>query len=291
MSLKNSRPHNLHEPCSQKSGGRLNFLDKRITSMTAPPPGAYGLLNGHAPMFGVWPTSCPLSGRNQVRVCSVTFKKAIEIFVRNLEVHGPAEYSISRLLIDYEFQRRRFYDVMSVLSAVGCCSRVSSSSLRWLGRAHVPAALVRLQRNAGADSPDATLNEIIGVGPFASISELTVALVLCLLVLRMSSLCIKRASRFLTRGKRWKSTLCKVYQIAHILEAAEIMERSGDGGNVGLAPPFFNPIEINLVEQGVNPFGVTSMLNCDGPEEEVILHIRRRQFDSEVERAMRGRSG
>jgi hypothetical protein len=68
------------------------------------------------------------------------------------------------------------------------------------------------------------------------------------------------------------------------------MKRCDVGGQVALAHRFFCPIEINIIEQGVSPFAVTSILNRERPAEEVIVQQRRKNFDAEVDRVRKGRT-
>jgi hypothetical protein len=140
-----------------------------------------------------------------------------------------------------------------------------------------------MQRRAGVASPNAKLNGIIGTKALASIAKLTVGFLLCFFALRIQRLCIKKTSRVLTRGgQRWKSTLCKLYQVAHILEAAGILERCDTDGEVSLINRYFVPIEIQVAENGVSPFGLDSILNRKRPGEEIVALQRQVAFEAEA---------
>jgi hypothetical protein len=118
-----------------------------------------------------------------------------------------------------------------------------------------------------------------------------VEFLLCFLSLRKPTLFIKQVSRFLSRKSgRYKSTLCKLYQISHILEAAGILERSNIPGEITIISRFFAPIDINIPEEGVSPFAINSLLNREKPEEMRILQKCRNDFLAEVEKSGRGRT-
>jgi hypothetical protein len=112
--------------------------------------------------------------------------------------------------------------------------------------AHIPFTFMTLQQNARADSSDIALDAIIVSSTTVSISTLTVGFVLCFLVLRLRTLDIKQITRYLSHktGKQ-KSTLCKLYQIAHILEAAGVITRSEVAGEIVIVEKFFAPVGLN----------------------------------------------
>jgi hypothetical protein len=218
-----------------------------------------------------------------------SFRSSIQAFVRLAESNVPADYLVSQVLNDFHFQRRRMYDVVSVFCAIGCCQKVSVDLIRWIGMLKVPLALMKLQRDAGADSPDSTLDAIIGSHTTVSISRLTGTFLLCFLALRMRRLDIKQISRYLSRkAGRYKSILCKLYQIAHILEAARVITRSEIPGQLTIDDKYFAPVDINVVDkfhEGKNPYGIDSILNHIGPAEKQILLKRRTDFCTEFEKS------
>jgi hypothetical protein len=152
---------------------------------------------------------------------------------------------------------------------------------------NIPSTFLRLQKEARADAPDVTLNEIVGCQTDVSIAGLTVAFILCFLALQKSNLDIKYTSRYLSRWSgREKSTLCKLYQIAHILEAAGILKRSTVPREVRLVDRFFTPIEINHSKSGENPrnmYTLESLLVHVRPATEKILEKRMNEFIAELD--------
>jgi hypothetical protein len=213
---------------------------------------------------------------------SDTFPHSIRAFVHVAESNVPAEYLISRLLTEFHFEKRRLYDVMCVFCVIGCCQKISMDLVRWEGMSRISQTFMTLQRNAGADSPDIALDGIIVPHTTVSISTLTVGFLLCFLALHQRTLDIKQISRYLSRNTgRNKSILCKLYQIAHILEAAGVMTRSDVPGQITIVEKFFALVDLNAAgdaAQPKNPFAIESILNRVRPGEEQILQTRLSDF-------------
>jgi hypothetical protein len=180
------------------------------------------------------------------------------------------------------------YDVTNVFAVVGCCEKTSGDLLRWIGLSQIPFRLRQLQLDVGADTAQATLDDIIGSSDMVSISALTMRFLLCFLVLRLKTMDIRQISRYLARrtGRR-KSTLCKLYQVAHILEAAAICGRTETPGMVSLVDQFFAPVEITDLPQGPgNPYAIDALLNHPRPPDDTVIAKRRADFFAEVARPL-----
>jgi hypothetical protein len=213
-----------------------------------------------------------------------TFRNRIRGFVRLAESSPPSEYAINRILCEFGFQKRRLYDVTSVLAAIGCCRKVSVDSIFWAGLVKVPPALIKLQRDSGADAPLHELDHVIRSQATVSIARLTVSFMLCFLVLREPTLDIKVVSRYLSRKTgRNKSTLCKLYQIAHILEASGVLTRCVIPGQLRIVDRFFVPIGIRTINpKQTNPFAIDALLNRVQPSDDAVIQKRRTEFIAEA---------
>jgi hypothetical protein len=212
-----------------------------------------------------------------------TFRSCIQDLVKHAEARVPEEYSVTFLIATFHLQKRRMYDVMSVLSAIGCSQRGTGDVLIWNGFVNVRATFHKLQKEAHADSADATLNEIVGCQSDVSISGLTVAFILCFLALQRCKLDIKHISRYLSRySGREKSTLCKLYQIAHILDAAGVLERSAVPREVTIANRFFIPIELSA-ETPKSLYCLEALLVHAEPVKERVLRKRTEEFLAELD--------
>jgi hypothetical protein len=185
-------------------------------------------------------------------------------------------------------QRRRLSDVLGVLSAIGCCERRSQVTLHWFGLSRIPSVLGALQLSAKANLPEATLDSIIGNHRRVAIASLTVQVVMCFLSLQLQTLDVRQISRYLSRAsQRHKSTLCKVYQVVQILEAAEIVSRSEIPGQLTIAARFFNLVPITDSGPAITPenlYSIKSLLAYPHESVKEVLQSRRRDFFAAVER-------
>jgi hypothetical protein len=234
------------------------------------------------------PSSKPAAAFSEEPGTGESFRASIQAFIKVAESNVPAEYSVPRLLSDFGFQKRRMYDVVGVLGSIGCCQKSSADSISWSGLSKIPLALLQMQRDAGADNPAVSLDQILGLQQSVSISRLTIGFFLCFLALREQTLDIKRISLYLSRRSgRNKSTLCKLYQIAHILEAAGVLARTPVPGQLTIVDMFFSPIEL-MSPQGDtdarNPYAIDSILNRNDLRENLIIQKRRNDFQVEFDR-------
>jgi hypothetical protein len=174
--------------------------------------------------------------------------------------------------------------MLGVFTAIGCCRRTCGDTVMWHGMACVPPTFVRLQKDAHADFADVTLRAIVECQSDVSISALTIAFVLCFLGLQKCTLDIKQISRYLSG----QSTLCRMYQVAHILEAAGVVERSVVPREITIAPPYFVPIPLNVRQvsgRSQNSYAISSLLVHAIPTVDEILRKREAEFLAGREKA------
>jgi hypothetical protein len=109
---------------------------------------------------------------------------------------------------------------------------------------------------------------------------------LCFLCLRRQTLDIRNIGLFLCRKNgRYKSTLCKLYQVAHILEAAGVLVKAETPGEITVPNEFFVPIDLKT-SASENPFAIRSLLNKEEDDQGKVIERRRARFDSECRAGM-----
>jgi hypothetical protein len=213
---------------------------------------------------------------------SDTFRASISGFVLMAESDFPNTYKITDIIIRFGFQQRRLYDVTSVLAAIGCCTKLGVDSIFWHGLSHIRPTLLALQSQAGVHNCTTPLSEIIQTESMIQISRLTRGFVLCFLTLREQSLTIREIGTYLARFTgRYKSTLCKLYQVVHILQAAAIVERTIMPGQVTLVKRFYVPLDFDWSETGQSPVSIEVLLNKPKGSQDAILKRRRMEFVAE----------
>jgi len=194
-----------------------------------------------------------------------SFRSLIQEFIKHAESTLTEFYSISQICIQFGFQRRRLYDVIHVFETIGMVKKSSVDRFQWFGR----NGLKPLTGNfLHADNSFNQLNS----PSFISMSSLTHALLSSFVFFQKKSLDIKQIAMFLSKyNGRYKTTLCKLYQITHILEAASIVRKSEVPGQITiLLPPFiespkviqvFKPIHSLCDSDTFKILSIDSLLN------------------------------
>ena len=213
------------------------------------------------------------------------FRNSIYSFIHDIEVFDPTIVNVVSTCERYKFQKRRFYDVVNVLESIGCCHKLKSDSIQWLGLSNVPLYLRSLQRKYNVHIIGTKVEDIFKTDISIVISQLTQLFILCFLVFHIQTLNIKHVAHFLARhNHRYKTTLCKLYQIAHILEAAEILKHTSKPCILFLETKYyaiFDGNENSTKNNDPNPYSIENLLNDHNPEKyqnEVML--RKNEFFS-----------
>ena len=120
---------------------------------------------------------------SDIKKCSELFKTSILKFVFDCEKNKSCEINIEKACLKYGFQKRRFYDVLNVLESVGCCAKINTDVVIWYGLSNIPSTFETLQYTYKVNLPSSTLEDIFTNQQSIGISNLTVMLILCYLVI------------------------------------------------------------------------------------------------------------
>jgi hypothetical protein len=232
-----------------------------------------------------------INGEGDMSKMSASFRTAIQSLVVKLQNSPPGEYGISAIREEFQFQKRRLYDVVNVLEAIGCCTKRSTDIVFWNGLSNIPKALSKLQEMRCLTDPGADIEDFVPDDKFIAISRFTVAFILCFLALRTRVLNIKRIALFLSRKNgRYKTTLCKLYQISHILEAVGVVQKSVVPGEMRLSDQYFADLDMPETESRGDMtalFSIRSLLvgptQKPAPETSAVISNRRALFYAETE--------
>jgi hypothetical protein len=203
------------------------------------------------------------------------FRNAINAIVSDLDKQSPSTHSISQLHSRHQIKRRRLYDVLNVFTAVGCATRPDSEAIVWQGRNRIFPELTRAKIAARIDSPQLSLALLFPPDNCVSLSSLTVSFVLLFAAIRVEVLDVRRVSSFFSRDiGRYKTTLCKLYQIALILGALDVTERHCNVCEIKIVPPY---TQLLAGQQEDNPLSIPNLLNH--PDEKTFIEERRAEFE------------
>jgi hypothetical protein len=174
-----------------------------------------------------------------VTVRKSSFRECIRAFAVTFSTLPPGIYETSAIERDFSFQRRRLYDLINVLVAIGCCRKNTDDTIFWLGLRAVLETFKKLKESLESVNGKVDANCIIPAGHMICVSSLTVGLITCFIGQKKRVMNIKKLAALLSRKNgRFKTTLCKLYQVTHILEALGVMQKSDVTGEVVLCKEY-----------------------------------------------------
>lgn len=123
--------------------------------------------------------------------------------------------------------------------ALRASKKRSTDEFEWYGIEKIRENLISIVKEKDLSNPLKSLDVLIPSEKKVEIGKLTVSLILCFLALRECNLGIQNVACFLSRhNDRYDTTLCKLYQIAHILVQLGVIERKATPSELNLASPY-----------------------------------------------------
>jgi hypothetical protein len=168
-------------------------------------------------------------------------RQAISLLIGELDNRILQPVAIAALASRFSIKTRRVYDFVNVLSSLGCCRKSGYDHVIWLGRDHLPDCIRQLRNSREIENPDRSLSDLFPVTGCVGIGNLSVSLMLMFHALRVNHLDLRLVSNFFSREtQRYKSTLCKLYQITLLLCSAGILKRTAQVCDVVLLGPYLD---------------------------------------------------
>ena len=138
------------------------------------------------------------------------------------------------------FKKRRFYDLINILDAIGCCPRIDVDSFVWLGYDNINPKLTDWAMKYGVFDPSKALDDIIVNTGCLSISKVAIDFLMCFIALEKQTLNLIEVATFMSRKNgRDQTTRCKLYQAAAILEIMGIISKTSETSVFRLNDRFF----------------------------------------------------
>ena len=221
-------------------------------------------------------------GKKQVKSHNGFFKKCTLQFLDKCSKSQSNEtHSITTTSLTFGSQRRRFYDVLSILESLGVCSKVNSDSFIWNGFSKVKDVIYELAKKRGVFDEKKDLNSIISSEGCISIPRLSEDFILCFLSLETNTLNIISVSEFMSRNNhRNKTTRCKLYQVACILELIGLIHKTNNQSEFVLDGKYFISATLQMATTETNPSSFENLLNRAVPSIiNPIIKQRREYFD------------
>jgi hypothetical protein len=204
-----------------------------------------------------------------------TFTSTIRAIIAELEQRPNSLHSIQFLYQHHQIKRRRLYDVTNILTTIGCASRSGPDFIEWHGVGGVLPWLLREKRDCDISNYRLSLATLFPLANGVGLASLTKSLLLIFPAIGQDVLNLRNVSAFFSRDiQRYKTTLCKLYQITLILGALDITGRTENPCEVRMKPPFTRVLEEDPKQ---SPLTIASLLNGPNPNEEA-LEARRVEF-------------
>jgi hypothetical protein len=149
--------------------------------------------------------------------------------------------------------------VVNVFTAIGCSEKNSSDEITWQGRAECLPHLRYESRRAEIHNSEKSLSELFPTENCPGLASITISLILLFAAMRVEVIDLREASCWFSRNSaRYRTTLCKLYQIAVILSAVGIIRKTANVCEVRMQPPF---TQLLNEEHETNPLSVEKLLN------------------------------
>lgn len=200
------------------------------------------------------------------------FAATIRSIITDLESEPGVVREIALLQRKNQIQRRRFYDVANIFTAIGCAKPNGREGIIWLGVDQIIPQLLQ-QQAVDLRNGQIALESIFQPDNSVGLAQLTVALLLFFPATGTTVLNLKDISTFFSRDRqRYKTTLCKLHQIVLILGALAVIERTEHACEVRLREPFDRIMDLREWE---NPLVIETLLNRPSAVEARKAELRR----------------
>ena len=205
---------------------------------------------------------------NQENINDFSQKENLKIVIQDifdfLEQTKNTPSAILDLSKKFSLKRRRLYDIINVFVSIGLCKKANYDQITWLGKDFIFQEL-STQKEKRFRNGSLSLNEMFPTSTCIGISNLTSSFLLLFYALKVKKLDLRYVSKLFSENTtRYKTTLCKLYQICFILNALGITQRSNNVCEVILNDEYFylsNKKEINFNDNKIGIFSMSQLLN------------------------------
>ena len=217
------------------------------------------------------------SNKNKASRQTGVFKKCTLNFLQKCSTSNQI-YNITETSLTFGQQRRRFYDLISILEALGICTKVHNDSFIWKGFDHSKNAILEIAKQRGVFDSSKTLDDIVPSDGCISIPRLSEDFLLLFLALETQVLNIISITHFMSRNNfRYKTTRCKLYQVASILEMMGLIRKTKNTSEFILDDQFFISATLKMIPVTASPSSFESLLSRAVPSVMNQTIIRRRE--------------
>ncbi|EAY11215.1 hypothetical protein TVAG_127220 [Trichomonas vaginalis G3] len=158
------------------------------------------------------------------------------------------------------FHKRRFYDAINILDAIGCCTRMDNDTFLWNGLSNVNTFIQHLVEQNSVYSEKQELAKILPEQDVINLKIMTQQFILCFIALQYQQLNIKEVSNYFSRNSdHFKTIVCKLYQITHVLTSIGIIDKTKKSGEYKISDNLIFPMTDTY------PFSIPALLKRQVP--------------------------
>ncbi|EAX92777.1 hypothetical protein TVAG_361570 [Trichomonas vaginalis G3] len=170
------------------------------------------------------------------------FHNSISKFLDYCNSNGEVSIKITDVCDKFGFQRRRFYDLASILQAFGILEKSNMDTVKWVGMERIIPTLENIIIERGLKYFNkSNVSDFFPSEQKLLMHSIGINFVLLFISLRRQQLNMQETASFFARDNgRFKSTLCKLYQVVYLLVELGIVERRKTPSEVFLADKYFN---------------------------------------------------
>ena len=200
------------------------------------------------------------------------FGQSISSMIEQCSAMKKSVYDTDELSRAFGINKRRLFDVVGVLNALGCVQKIGTSKVVWQGLDKYHTKEREFAQNFGVFDSSVPLSKLIFTNEDSSISELTNQLLTLFFALNCRTLNIQDVTKFIcTDPANVKKLLSKMYQITHILNSIGFITRTSAYSEIQLNDKYFITME-------PNPMCIESLLNRHVPSVSNYYSVRRSEF-------------
>ena len=206
-------------------------------------------------------------------------KASIQMLIKELESR-QGEQSISSPSQALGIKRRRLYDIINVFESIGCCRKCALDSIIWIGKSNIKKAFEHVVKCRKVDDISVSISDIFPVHQCVGIQNLTTSFILLFFALRTDKLDLRFTAQFFSRNtSRYKTTLCKLYQVAYILAALDLTSKTSHVCEVIIQPEIFGLTPLNITQSN-SSVSIQSLLHGSDDALNSAILKRRKEYES-----------
>jgi hypothetical protein len=197
---------------------------------------------------------------NPKKADKMPFDMLVQALVVDLQNCAQRTQTMAELHQKFQVKRRRLYDVTNILIVLGAAGRPSAEEITWIGEDRILPCLFKQKQMMNIMNLDIPFSVLFPQSNCVSFTTLTMAILMMFPALGTERLNLRDISAFFSRDvQRYKTTICKLYQITLILSALGIMQRTENPCEVKLIPPYNDLLTDDSLSK--NPMSLPRLLS------------------------------